>query len=139
MRDDMAVVVGVRRIVLHDNTKNSADKLDIGSQGPERPEYRGDAQLGMIEAFAEHLHLDNAVQCPVLEIADDLLLLIRIQLAVDNFRPVPALFVERANTLPVIDRARDRDDLMFGAGQAELFEFFQAVIDDAYVAGVAEG
>src|SRR2546422_432203 len=107
MRDDMTVVVGMRGIVLHDNTQNSADKLDVRSQGPERPENRGDAQLGMIEALAKHLHLDNAVQCPVLEIADDLFLLIRIELAVDDFRPGPALFVERADTLSVIDRARD--------------------------------
>ena len=65
-------------------------------------------------------------------------LLIRVQLAVDDFRPVPALLVERANALPVIDGARDCDDLMLGAGQAKLFEFFKAVIDDAHVARVAE-
>ena len=93
----------------------------------------------MVETFPEHLDLDNAVQGTVLEVADYSFLFILVQFAVNDLGPVPAFFVEGANALPVIDGAGDRDYLMLGAGQAKLFELFQAVIDNAHVTRIAEG
>src|ERR1700722_20467423 len=93
----------------------------------------------MIETLAEHLYLDDAIQGTVFQITNDFFLLVRIQLAVDDLRPVSALFIERPDALSMIDRARDRDDLVLGAGQAELFNFLEAVIDNAYVARIAQG
>ena len=62
MGHDVADVVGMRRIVLYDDAHDAADKLDVGCEGPERPEDGGDAQLRMVETLAEHLHLDDAVE-----------------------------------------------------------------------------
>lgn len=55
------------RIVLEIHPHDAAYELDVGRETAERPEDRGDAEPGVIEAFPQHLHLNNAIKAIVPE------------------------------------------------------------------------
>ena len=110
--DDDALVVGVAGCALDVDAHRAPDELDVGAQRPERAEDRGDRQLRMVKALAEHLHLHDRVQGAVAQLAQDLLLLLAALAAVDLARLEPAFLVEAADLPCVIHRARDGDQLV---------------------------
>jgi len=69
MGDDMPVIVGVAWAILNDDAQNTSDKLNVGGKRAERPEDGSDAQFRVVEPFAEHLHLYDAVKFPTREAA----------------------------------------------------------------------
>ena len=99
-------------LVLHDDPHDSSDELDVGSQAAERSEDGGDAEAGGIEALAQHLDLNDAVELSKSEALEDGFLIGGIHVAVDLGGSIPALLVDRPDLAGVIDRARRRDDLM---------------------------
>ena len=84
MGDDVADVVGMARIVLHHHTHDATNKLDIRRERPERPEDRRDAQLGVVEPFAERLHLNDAIESAISQCGEHFLLLFWLLFAMDD-------------------------------------------------------
>lgn len=66
----------------------------------------------MIEAFAEHLDLDDAIERPVAQRRQNFGLLVLSLLAVDNLSAEPALPVERSDIPRMINRAGHGYELM---------------------------
>ena len=112
MGDDVTDVIRVRRIVLHDDAHDPADKLNVGSKAPKRAKNSGDTQLRVVETLAEHLHLNDAVERTVPKRAHDRRLLVVALLAMDDIGVVPALLVERPDLARVANRACNPDQLV---------------------------
>src|SRR4051812_8280172 len=91
---------------------HSPDELDVGTEGAERPEDRGDGERRMIEALAEHLHLDNHVELPAAKIAQNLLLLVAGEVRVDLTCAQASFFVQAAHLPRMVERAGNGDQLV---------------------------
>ena len=113
--DDVTDVVRVPGVVLHHYAHDTADKLDIRSESSKGAEDCRHAEFRMIETFAEHLDLDDAIERPVAQRRQDLGLLILCLLAVDDLSTEPALPVERSDISCMINRAGDGYELMLSA------------------------
>ena len=61
---------------LHIDPHGPTDELNVWAQGPERPKDSGHGDRRMIEAFAKHLDLHNAVKGTVAERSQNLVLLV---------------------------------------------------------------
>ena len=79
--DDDALIVGVVGLVLLNDPHDPSNELDVGSQGPVRPEDRSHAQSGVIEAFPQHLYLHDTVDLIVTKTAQGPCLLIGVKVA----------------------------------------------------------
>ena len=51
MGDDVADVVRMNRVILHDDAHYPTDELDVRGKGPEWAEDAGHAQLWVVEAL----------------------------------------------------------------------------------------
>src|SRR5215510_6470287 len=127
------------RLVLDDDSHNAPDELNVWRQRPKGPKDGRDTQFWMVKSFTEHLHLDDAVESPALEIPHHAFLIIGIHVAVNDICSVTALTIQGTDVLRVVDGARDRNQLMLSASLAKLFEFFETAIDDVLVARFREG
>src|SRR5437762_1142513 len=77
VRNDESFVVDVLRIALKVDAHDATDELDVGRKAAERPEHGRDAEPRMVESFAQHLDLNNAVQAVVTQgVQDNLLVLV---------------------------------------------------------------
>jgi hypothetical protein len=134
VRHDVTVVVGVPRAILDDSPQYATDELDVGCESSEWPEDCGNAQLGVVEALAEHLDLYDAVQLTAREASLDVLFFILIHLTVDEVRLEASRVVHGRNVPGMIHAAGDRNQLMCGSGLAKQLKLFEAVVDNGLVA-----
>jgi len=100
---------------LHDDSHDAPDELDVRRETAERPKDCRNAESRVIEAFAKHLYLNDAIQLAQSQPLYDLLLLVLLHLAVDFGRPVAALLVDGAHLAGMIHRTGGRDDLVLDA------------------------
>ena len=56
MSDDVAYIIRMRRVVLHNDAHDPADELNVGSQSSERAKNGGHTELRVIEALSENLN-----------------------------------------------------------------------------------
>ena len=88
----------------------------------------------MVETFAEHLDLDDAIERAVAQGREDRVLLVLPLFAVDDLRGETTFAVERADLPGVVDGASDGDELMLRAGLPQLFKLCEAGVDDVLIA-----
>jgi len=121
MGDDMAVIVRMARAVLNDDAQNTPDELNVGSKCAEGPKDGSDTQLRVVEAFAEHLHLYDAVEFTAGEAALHVGLFVLIHLAVNEISLKASRLIHPHDLASMVNAAGDRDQLMRRSGFPELF------------------
>ena len=135
MGDHEGVVVRVVRLRLMDDAHHAPDELDVRRQACERPEDGRDAQGRMIEAFAEHLHLHDAIELAAAQIGKNGVLLVSIHLTIDFGRLQAPLFVQPAHLAGMVDGTGNGDDLVTETtALSQLLEVFDAGVDDVTIA-----
>ena len=121
--DDVADVVWAQGIVLNDDPHNTAYELNVGRKTAEGSEDGGDAEFRVVEAFAEHLNLNDAIERAVAKISEDRLLGVGALIAVYHVCAIAAFLVQRTNLSSMVDGARDSDELVPRATLSKLLEF----------------
>src|SRR6185295_13882640 len=97
------------RIVLYDHSHDAADKLNIRRERAKGPKDRCNTQMWVIETFAQHLHLNDAIKHAGSQLLEDFCLLLISHLAVENTSLVTSLGIEGSNRACVIDAHRNSD------------------------------
>src|ERR1700753_1345379 len=117
------------RTVLDNHAHDTAHKLKVRAKRTKRPEDRRNAEFGVIEAFAEHLHLDDTVESAIAKRSKNSGLLFLPLLAVNDIGGETAFLIERADLPGMVDRTCHGNELMLRAGQTKLLKSFQAGVD----------
>src|SRR5882672_933016 len=93
----------------------------------------------MIEALSQHLHLNDAIESSIAKRSENRLLLLSALFTVDYVGVEATFLVQRPDFFCMVDRARDRDQLMLGSTLSKFLKLCKAAIDKMLVAGFGKG
>src|SRR5690349_19664762 len=99
----MTHVVRMTRVVLNNDPHDSSYKLNVGCKRAKWPKDGCNTELWMIEALAQHLDLNDAVQCAIAQIGKYRFLLLRSLFAMYDGGVKTSFLVERTDLICVID------------------------------------
>ncbi|OFE10272.1 hypothetical protein AWH04_28280 [Rhodococcus erythropolis] len=103
VRNYVALIVRMLGSGLLDYAHDSADELNVRGKTAEGSENGCDAKAWMIEAFAQHLNLHDAVKLASPQPFDDGVLAVGVHPRVNLSGPVVALVVNAGNLSGVVD------------------------------------